>query len=260
MPPVAPAGPRRLLRAGPARGFVHDITEGAHPSRSGRRGARSGPGPGRCARCTHGSEAGKAQLSRVPRRFRRITPRSCGLDPSRLAPAPFAACRACRHRDPFTFIPADCQEIAAGLSRAMRPGSVEKWFTTFRLVLDYASLDPNPARHRSVKLPSYQREEVTPPTAKQYLAILEEIGPVRHRLPRVLIEQTALRIGEVLDLTWGDIDVAGCQARLKRSQTRRGFHCGCRSPNGRWRSSSIRVRPTIGRQNGVCFRASPRGS
>jgi integrase len=123
-------------------------------------------------------------------------------------------------RDPFRLTPADCQELVAKLAANMKPGSVEKWVTTFRLVLDFAGVDPNPARDRRVKLPGYVREEPVPPTSRQYLAILEQLRPARHRLPVVLIEQTGMRIAEVLELTWGDMDVAGCQARLRRSQTK----------------------------------------
>lgn len=123
-------------------------------------------------------------------------------------------------RDPLALTAADCQEIVASLAAAMKPGSVEKWFTTFRLVLDFAGAEPNPARDRKVKLPSYAREEAAPPTAKHYLAILEAMTPERHRLPIVLIEQTAMRIGEVLEATWGDVDIAGCQIRLRRATTK----------------------------------------
>lgn len=123
-------------------------------------------------------------------------------------------------RDPHALAPSDCQEIAASLAGDMKPGSVEKWFTTFRLVLDFAGVEPNPARNRRVKLPGYVRDEPMPPTSRQYLAILEAISPERHRLPVVLIEQTGMRIAEVLELEWGDMDVAGCQARLRRSQTK----------------------------------------
>lgn len=123
-------------------------------------------------------------------------------------------------RDPFALTPADCQELVASLAEHMKPGSVEKWVTTFRLVLDFAGVEPNPARDRKVKLPAYVRDEPVPPTSRQYLSLLEAISPERHRLPLVLIEQTGMRVGEVLELAWGDVDVAGCQARLRRSQTK----------------------------------------
>jgi integrase len=123
-------------------------------------------------------------------------------------------------RDPLALTPADCREIVASLAADMKPGSVEKWFTTFRLVLDFAGAEPNPARHRTIKLPSALREEAAPPTDKHYLAILAAMKPERHRLPVVLIEQTAMRIGEVLEATWGDVDVAGSQIRLRRATTK----------------------------------------
>jgi hypothetical protein len=42
-------------------------------------------------------------------------------------------------------------------------------------LLDFCEVDPNPARDRRIKLPSVVQDEPTPPTAKQFLAILDKI-------------------------------------------------------------------------------------
>ncbi len=41
------------------------------------------------------------------------------------------------------------------------------------------------------------------------------------RLPLIVIEQGALREGEAVSLTWGDVDAAGLRLRLRRSTTKR---------------------------------------
>jgi len=69
-------------------------------------------------------------------------------------------------------------------------------------------------------LPKRVREEPTPPTADQFLAILEAI-PAKRRLLFIVIEQGALRLGEAVNLKWGDVDRAGLRLRLPRSATKR---------------------------------------
>jgi integrase len=76
---------------------------------------------------------------------------------------------------------------------------------TFRLVLDFAGVELNPARDRRVKLPRVVDEEPEPPSASDFLAILERV-PRRTALPLAVIEQAAMRTQDVLALTWGDVD------------------------------------------------------
>ncbi len=67
-------------------------------------------------------------------------------------------------------------------------------------VLDYAEVTPNPARHKSVKLPYVDVEEATPPTVEHFLAMLGKLSR-RLRLPAVFLEQTAARVAELR--AWG---------------------------------------------------------
>jgi integrase len=76
--------------------------------------------------------------------------------------------------------------------------------------------DLDPSRDKRVKLPTVIDEEPQPPTASQFLALLDAI-PARWVLPLVTVEQTAMTVGEAEALAWGDVDVAGCQFRLRRS-------------------------------------------
>jgi integrase len=121
-------------------------------------------------------------------------------------------------RDPATITTADVQEWIAGLELAS--SSIVQYIGTLRQVLDYAGVDPNPARDRKrVRLPQVVTEEPNPPTAGQLLAILDKV-PARWVLPLVVLEQTGMRIGEASRLTWGDVDVAESQFRLPRRSTK----------------------------------------
>jgi integrase len=131
-------------------------------------------------------------------------------------------------RDPASISWAECQELAAAWSEELKPSSVGRYWRTFRLLLDFAGVDPNPARDKRVKLPTIIEEEPNPPTAKQFLAILDAI-PARWPLPLVTIEQTAMTVGETASLAWGDVDVAESRFRLKRRNVK-----GARSVRARW--------------------------
>jgi integrase len=88
-------------------------------------------------------------------------------------------------------------------------------------LLDHADVDPNPARDPRVKLPKRVRDEPSPPSGEHVLAILAEIHDPLRRLLFVTIEQGAMRLGEAVNLTWGDVDRAGLRLRLPRSATKR---------------------------------------
>jgi integrase len=131
-------------------------------------------------------------------------------------------------REPATITWTECQELAAAWSEVLKPSSVSRYFRTFRLLLDFAGVDPNPARDKRVKLPTIIDEEPNPPTEKQFLAILDAI-PVLWPLPLVTIEQTAMTVGETASLAWGDVDVAESRFRLKRRNVK-----GARAARARW--------------------------
>lgn len=122
-------------------------------------------------------------------------------------------------RDPHTLTVADQIEAIAKLSAELAPRSVTQYWGTHRLILDFAGTDPNPARDPAVKLPTAVYIEPVPPTAKQLLAILDKTA-ARWRLPLIVIEQTAMTVGEAETLTWGDVDAAGCQFRLRRASVK----------------------------------------
>jgi integrase len=124
-------------------------------------------------------------------------------------------------RHPGTITVDEVAEWVATLAETMKPGTVQLYLIAFRLLLDYAGADPNPARDLRVKLPKRVREEPKPPPAEHVLAILDQIHDPVRRLLFVTLEQGALRLGEAVSLRWGDVDRAGLRLRLPRSATKR---------------------------------------
>ena len=121
----------------------------------------------------------------------------------------------CFHdRDPFTITVADVQEWV-GANADLKTTSLKRYLGTLRLILDHADVEPNPARDKRIRLPRGEHEEVNPPTAKQFLAILDN-APRARRLALIVMEQTAMAVGETTKLAWGDVDVAESQFRLQR--------------------------------------------
>jgi integrase len=115
----------------------------------------------------------------------------------------------------------DVQELVAAMVEAkLAPATIDKYVTDGpKLVLEFAGLDPNPARDRRVKLPRIVRAETKPPTDREVLALLELV-PLRLVLALIVLEQTAMRVGELVTLPWGDVDVVGDRFRLSRERVK----------------------------------------
>jgi integrase len=123
-------------------------------------------------------------------------------------------------REPQAIAWTDVQAWLGSLAAdGLRPGTIHQYVTTLRLLLDFCGADPNPARDRRVKLPRMVSEEPTPPSAKQFIAILDYVRP-HWRLPLVVMEQTAMRVGEVHGLACGDVDLAESRFRLAGGKTK----------------------------------------
>jgi integrase len=115
---------------------------------------------------------------------------------------------------------ADVRAWIAGELRALAPATIRLYVGQLRLVLDYAGLDPNPSRHRTIKIPRETREEASPPSAAEFLTLVEHLTPRKFRLPVIVMEQTAMRVGETCSLTWGDVDMANNRLRLRAEATK----------------------------------------
>ena len=121
------------------------------------------------------------------------------------------------HVDPHTVTLADVQEWVSGLSLA--PASVRKYLDALRQVLDFAGVEPNPARSQRLRLPRADSEEVNPPTFQHVAALLDAITP-KYRRHVELLNWTGLRVGELQALTWGDLDFPGHRLRVARGRTK----------------------------------------
>jgi integrase len=130
------------------------------------------------------------------------------------------ACGCFGDRDPHSITPDEVAGWVAEIAGTLKPATVRLYVVAFRLLLEFAACDPNPARDPRVKLPKQIREEPSPPPANHVEAILEAMSD-RYRLLFVTIEQGALRLGEAVSLRWGDVDAAGLRLRLPRSATKR---------------------------------------
>ncbi len=119
-------------------------------------------------------------------------------------------------RAPATITPADVREWIATLT--LKPGSVRRYLATLRAVLDFAGVDPNPARDDRVRLPREERTPNDPPTARDVDTIIANVPP-RWRLPLRVLEQTGMRVGELGALEWGDVDEQDSRFRVKAGKT-----------------------------------------
>jgi integrase len=119
-------------------------------------------------------------------------------------------------RDPAAITLVDVQEWIAWLP--LKPASVRGYLATLRAVLDYAGVDPNPARDSRVRLPRDERVIVDPPPAIDVDTIIAGV-PSRWRLPLRTLEQTGMRVGELHQLCWGDVDEPRSRFRVKHGKT-----------------------------------------
>ena len=110
-------------------------------------------------------------------------------------------------------------------TRRYEPGTVAKFRDTLAMVLGYAGIHPNPARDERVKLPRQERKEVEAPEADAVEAVLGAVPP-DYRLPILVLEATAMRVGELETLKWGDLDTPNLRWRVAIEDEK--------SERGRW--------------------------
>jgi integrase len=113
----------------------------------------------------------------------------------------------------------EVQDAIGSLAEELAASSLRGYLGTLRLVLDYADVDPNPARDRRVKLPRVESEIPTPPTASEVAAIIAN-APKKWRLAIRVLEQTGMRVGELAGIEWGDVDHANLRLRVRSGKTK----------------------------------------
>jgi integrase len=107
--------------------------------------------------------------------------------------------------------------VDSGLSRE----STRKTLSTLAQVLDHHGVQPNPVRDPRVKLPRSERRHVEPPTAAHVEAVCRLLPP-RYRLPLLVLDATGMRVGELEQLTWGDVDEPRGRWRVSASSSKTG--------------------------------------
>jgi integrase len=108
---------------------------------------------------------------------------------------------------------------AAGRSRE----TIRKTITVLSMVLDFASVQPNPARDRvRVRLPREDRAEIQPPTAAHVEAVHRLLAST-YRLPLLILDSTGMRVGELEQLTWGDVDEQRAHWRVSAAVSKTGY-------------------------------------
>lgn len=119
--------------------------------------------------------------------------------------------------DPTLITPAEVADWVAEIAATLAPGTVRNYFVQLRSVLDDLPGD-NPARSPQVRLPQIRLEIPNPPSRKDVDLIHAHVS-ARYKLPVRVLEQTGCRIGELIDLEWGDVDLAENRFRVREGKT-----------------------------------------
>lgn len=130
--------------------------------------------------------------------------------------------KACDHfdgRDPFTITGDEIAAWVASLADEHKPATVALYRTHLGVLLDFVGVDPNPVRDKRVKLPKRDHETRIPPSADHFEAIVAAATP-RFRLALVTVEQSAVREGELVRITWGDLDGKNLRVLIPASSTK----------------------------------------
>ncbi|WP_217915936.1 site-specific integrase [Miltoncostaea marina] len=123
-------------------------------------------------------------------------------------------------RAPQEITPAHVQAWI-GEQSDIQPATLGKYLSVLRLVLDWGDVVPNPARSPKVRLPRQAEGEIEPPSFEEVRAIEGAIAPAC-RLAVQTLDGAGLRVGELLSLTYGDLDPPRGRMRVARGRTKGG--------------------------------------
>lgn len=117
--------------------------------------------------------------------------------------------------DPNRISPGDVRaQVARWVEEGLAPKSVRERVSVLRQVLDFAGVEPNPARNRTIRMPAKVETELVLPSAEEVVALATSL-PARYRLPFIILEQTAMRISELVSLERDDVDAGSLRFRVK---------------------------------------------
>jgi integrase len=112
--------------------------------------------------------------------------------------------------------------IGALTAKGKARETVRKSLLALGMILDHEGIAPNPARDKvKVRLPRQERPEIVPPTAEHVLAV-HDLLPSRYRLPLLVLDATGMRLGELEQLAWGDLDEPRQRWRVSRVASKTG--------------------------------------
>jgi integrase len=119
--------------------------------------------------------------------------------------------------------PSDVADLVGALTaKGKARETVRKSLLALGMILDHEGIAPNPARDKvKVRLPRQERPEIVPPTSEHVLAV-HELLPSRYRLPLLVLDATGMRLGELEQLAWGDLDEPRQRWRVSRVASKTG--------------------------------------
>lgn len=114
--------------------------------------------------------------------------------------------------------PSDVASLVAALAaKGRKRETIRKAVSALAQVLDFVGVQPNPARGKvQVRLPRGDSEEPNPPTG-DHLEAVYRLLPARYRLPLLVLDATGMRLGELEQLAWGDVDEQRGRWRVRQA-------------------------------------------
>jgi len=115
----------------------------------------------------------------------------------------------------------DVAQLVEALSAAgKKRETIRKSVKYLAAVLDFAGVEPNPARDKQrVRLPYEELEEMNPPTAAHVEAVYWLLVPT-YRLPLLWLDWSGARVASIDTLRVGDYDERDRRVRLRASTTK----------------------------------------
>lgn len=112
-------------------------------------------------------------------------------------------------------------ELSSG-PNALAPSTLRNYFGNLALVLDYGSIEPNPARDKRLRKPQIEAKTMEVPSTADFEALLAfaEAKYPHTVLAFELMECLGLRCKEVLELQRGDLDLVERRIRIAAGRTK----------------------------------------